>query len=90
MGGNFLSHLIFAVDIILFSESSHRMNDMINDLHQASERVGPEMNLDNTKVMTNPPNDNNFCKWYNSRIRTKIRLLRQKTQKERSVEELEE
>ena len=51
--GHFLSHLRFADDIILFSESSHQLNSMMNDLQQASTKVGLEMNLDKTKVMTN-------------------------------------
>ncbi|PZC84828.1 hypothetical protein B5X24_HaOG203818 [Helicoverpa armigera] len=51
--GHFLSHLRFADDIILFSESPRQLNIMINDLQQVSTKVGLEMNLDKTKVMTN-------------------------------------
>lgn len=53
INGNFLSHLRFADDIIIFSECPQQLNIMINDLHQASTKVGLEMNLDKTKVMTN-------------------------------------
>ncbi|XP_073960575.1 uncharacterized protein [Choristoneura fumiferana] len=53
MNGDFLSHLRFADDIILFSECPQQLNKMINELNQASSKVGLEMNLEKTKVMTN-------------------------------------
>ncbi|GBP66308.1 Zinc finger protein 431 [Eumeta japonica] len=53
MNGNFLSHLRFSDDIILFSECPQQLNEMINDLLQVSSKAGLEMNLDKTKVMTN-------------------------------------
>lgn len=53
MNGNFLSHLRFADDIILFSENPQQLNKMVNDLNQASTKVGLEINLEKTKIMTN-------------------------------------
>ncbi|XP_057335067.1 uncharacterized protein LOC130673870 [Microplitis mediator] len=53
INGNFLSHLRFADDIILFSETPHQLNTMVNELNQASIKTGLEMNLDKTKIMSN-------------------------------------
>ena len=53
INGNFLSHLRFDDVIILFSENPQQLNKLLNDLHQASIKVGLEMNLDKTKGMTN-------------------------------------
>lgn len=53
INGNILSHLRFADDIILFSETPQQLNKMVNDLNQASTKVGLEMNLQKTKIMTN-------------------------------------
>lgn len=51
--GKLMSHLRFADDIILLSENPKQLNIMINDLQTASYRVGLEMNLSKTKIMTN-------------------------------------
>lgn len=53
INGNYLSHLRFADDIILFSETPYELNKMVNDLNQASMKIGLDMNLEKTKVMTN-------------------------------------
>lgn len=53
INGKFLSHLRFADDIILFSETPHQLNKMVNELNQASIKTGLEMNLEKTKVMSN-------------------------------------
>lgn len=51
--GTFLSHLRFADDLVLLSESSTQLQYMIGTLHIASVKVGLEMNLTKTKTMTN-------------------------------------
>ncbi|KAG7305046.1 hypothetical protein JYU34_010502 [Plutella xylostella] len=48
-----LSHLRFADDIVLFAESARDLEFMLQDLHNHSTKVGLEMNLDKTKIMTN-------------------------------------
>ncbi|CAH2084829.1 unnamed protein product [Euphydryas editha] len=49
----YLSHLRFADDIILVSKSSSELEQMIHHLQVENTRVGLEMNLEKTKLMTN-------------------------------------
>ncbi|XP_045454944.1 uncharacterized protein LOC123664445 [Melitaea cinxia] len=51
--GKYLSHLRFADDIVLMSESSKKLEYMISTLHEASKTVGLEINLNKTKIITN-------------------------------------
>lgn len=51
--GEYLSHLRFADDLVLLSETAGQMQRMIGSLHHVSAKVGLEMNLTKTKVMTN-------------------------------------
>ena len=51
--GEYLSHLIFADDIILFAKSPEELQSMLTDIHIASEPVGLNMHLEKTKVMLN-------------------------------------
>lgn len=51
--GRYLSHLRFADDLVLLSESSQQLQYMLDTLHKASRQVGLEMNITKTKVMTN-------------------------------------
>lgn len=53
INGCYLSHLRFADDIVLLSESTNQLQQMINSLHEESHKVGLEINLDKTNVMTN-------------------------------------
>lgn len=53
VNGKRLTHLRFADDIVLFSETSQNLEEMINSLNEESEKVGLKMNQDKTKVMTN-------------------------------------
>lgn len=48
-----LTHLCFADDIILLSETPQKLQKMLNLLHQESKNVGLEMNELKTKIMTN-------------------------------------
>lgn len=48
-----LSHLRFADDIVLFSESAKQIESMVNELSSASQRIGLELNTSKTKIMTN-------------------------------------
>lgn len=51
--GSRLTHLRFADDIVLFSESSEQLETMLSALSEESEKVGLKMNVDKTKIMTN-------------------------------------
>ncbi|CAK1598040.1 unnamed protein product [Parnassius mnemosyne] len=53
INGNYLSHLRFADDLVLLSESSTQLQNMIDSLNTASKQVGLETNLSKTMVMTN-------------------------------------
>lgn len=51
--GMYLSHLRFADDLVLLSESSSQLQHMIHSLHSASVEVGLEINVSKTMAMTN-------------------------------------
>ncbi|CAG5038820.1 unnamed protein product [Parnassius apollo] len=48
-----LTHLRFADDIVLFAETSKRLEKMISILSDESEKVGFKMNENKTKILTN-------------------------------------
>lgn len=50
--GNFLNHLRYADDIVIFSTNLDELQEMITDLKSKSEMVGLTMNLEKTKIMT--------------------------------------
>ena len=47
----YLSHLIFADDIVLISNSTSKLQEMLQDIHGISKPVGLKMHLGKTKVM---------------------------------------
>lgn len=51
--GAFLSHLRFADDIVVLSETSLQLQEMIESSQKASAKVGLQINLTKTKTMTN-------------------------------------
>lgn len=51
--GYYLSHLRFADDLVLLSETSSQLQSLIDSLNTASKQVGLEMNLTKTMIMTN-------------------------------------
>ena len=53
LDGEHLSHLIFAVDIVLVAKSPEELESMLTDIYLASKLVGLSMNLSKTKVMFN-------------------------------------
>lgn len=53
INGKYLSHLRFADDIVLLSESATQLQLMLNSLNAYSKQVGLEMNLTKTMLMTN-------------------------------------
>lgn len=53
INGKYLSHLRFADDLVLLSESSLQTQCMIESLNMASKQVGLEMNLSKTMLTTN-------------------------------------
>ena len=55
MNGRFLSHLIFADDIVIFSHSPKQLQRRIDELVAASSTVGLKVNVKKTKTMTNFP-----------------------------------
>lgn len=53
IAGNHLNHLRFPDDIVLFAETSRRLEENIFSLNSASEKVGLNMNKSKTKILTN-------------------------------------
>lgn len=51
--GEYLSHLRFADDIVVFSENPQDIQQMLNDLARNSKKVGLSLNPTKTKIMTN-------------------------------------
>ena len=51
--GEHLSHLIFADDIVLIANSTSKLQDMLQDIHDISKLVGLKMHLGKTKIMCN-------------------------------------
>ena len=51
--GEYLSHLRFADDIIVFASTEEELQLMLTELNEASKSVGLHMNLRKTKVMCN-------------------------------------
>ena len=51
--GEHLSHLIFADDIVLIANSTSKLQDMLQDIHDISKPVGLKMHLGKTKIMCN-------------------------------------
>ena len=50
--GEYLSHLRFADDIVIFAETPQELQDMLQELAEKSLKVGLKMNISKTKVMT--------------------------------------
>ncbi|CAH2083561.1 unnamed protein product [Euphydryas editha] len=53
VNGDYISHLRFADDIVIFAETLEELGQMLSSLNESSRRVGLGMNLDKTKVMFN-------------------------------------
>ena len=49
----YLSHLIFADDIVFIVNSTSRLQEMLQDIHDISKPVGLKMHLGKAKVMCN-------------------------------------
>ena len=49
--GEYLSHLIFADDIVFIANSASMLQEMLQDIHDISNPVGLKMHLGKTKVM---------------------------------------
>ena len=47
--GEHLSHLIFADDIVLIANSTSKLQDMLQDIHDISKPVGLKMHLGKTQ-----------------------------------------
>lgn len=50
--GTYLSHLRFADDIVLLSTDVQKLNTMLSELNEQSEKIGLKMNLNKTKIMS--------------------------------------
>ncbi|KAK6729781.1 hypothetical protein RB195_006684 [Necator americanus] len=51
--GRFLSNLLFADDIVLFSSSTNEAETMLNELNEAGKRIGLRINRKKTQLMKN-------------------------------------
>ena len=51
--GEYLIYLIYADDLVLFSHSATELQDMLQDVCDASRKIGLLMNLDKTRIMRN-------------------------------------
>ena len=54
INGEYLSHLIFADEIMLIAKSISALQKMVQDIQETSKLVGLNMHLGKTKVMCNP------------------------------------
>ena len=53
INSEYLSHLIFTDDLVLIGKSTSELQSMLQDIHEASKPVGPNIHLGQTKVMCN-------------------------------------
>ena len=58
--GEYLSHLIFAYDIVLITNSTSKLQEMMQYIHNISKLVGLKMHLGKTKVMCNKHVNKNY------------------------------
>ncbi|KAG6464168.1 hypothetical protein O3G_MSEX014327 [Manduca sexta] len=56
--GEFLSHLRFADDVVIFAKSAPELENMVTELAAESLKVGLSMNMAKTKVLTNSEHQN--------------------------------
>ena len=67
--GEYLSHLLYADDLILFSHSANEIQSMLEDISIESNKIGLTINTDKTKIMRNEFNENtNIIKINNKEI----------------------
>lgn len=50
--GKYLSHLRYADDVVLISSSAAELQMMVDDLNRVTKRIGLQMNLQKTKVLS--------------------------------------
>ncbi|KAI8422712.1 hypothetical protein MSG28_006477 [Choristoneura fumiferana] len=53
INGEYITHLLFADDILIMAESLEELNTMLSDLNIVSQQVGLKINMDKTKIMSN-------------------------------------
>ena len=53
INGEYLPHLIFADAIVLVANSTPKLQEMLQDIHDISKPVGVKMYLEKTKVTCN-------------------------------------
>ncbi|KAK6039147.1 hypothetical protein COOONC_23348 [Cooperia oncophora] len=51
--GKRISNLRFADDIVLISDNTVEMEEMVNELDMIGQKIGLEMNMSKTKMMVN-------------------------------------
>ena len=53
VNGEYLSHLRFANDIVIFAENTADLTAMLDELTEESKKAGPSINITKTKIITN-------------------------------------
>ncbi|CAH2107541.1 unnamed protein product [Euphydryas editha] len=53
VNGDYISHLLFVEDIVIFAETLKELSRILNDLNESSRLISLGLNLDNTKLMFN-------------------------------------
>ena len=75
--GEYLSHFLYADDLILFSHSANELQSMLEDIIIESNKIGLTINTDKTKIMRNEFSENkNIIRTNNKKIEYTKNIIR--------------